>query len=538
MMFKRAPLAVALILITWLGWACAEVPSPNSGSEFGGQFQVDPIFRAFYNYHGGEDRLGNAISAQRKEGDATIQFLETCKLVFDPNAPANSRFRLAPLGVEMGVREPDAPQPSNPDLNYLNGHTISPEFYPLYKEMGAEIVGLPLTDEKFNMIRKRHEQYFENLGFYRIEGTSEVHLLAYGIWVCGEKCSTNTPPSQAGIDILSYIDPVFEAFINQNGIDLTGFALSAAYTSPDGKWEQIFENVVLAADSRINSQSVSLRPISEKVHITVEKPRSPINGSQMYFYPVQDGEGYEIPLYFWDFIQKHGGVQVSGLPITHYVPLMDHVYHQCFTNLCLVYDKTRYESARVRPEPLGYPYRVLYRKAPEPKNAPQNVSSMTLDLLPAEDSSNAQVEEAPIKPTPISFPTAIAADLQQSAASPTTETGAGEMHVVSDSQGEIDMQVWERYLVVGQQQGQEISIWVVEDDRSMVGVNADVTVRMPDGSKQKYAMPSTNVSGHASIMLPSIEAPNGTIVPFKVCIAATAGTRFCIADFFVIWETQ
>jgi hypothetical protein len=64
-----------------------------------------------------------------------------------------------------------------------------------------------------------------------------------------------------------------------------------------------------------------------------------------------------------------------------------------------------------------------------------------------------------------------------------------------------------------------------------------VTVKMPDGSEQIFPMPLTNARGQASLLLPAIEAPNGTIVPYKACILGTADTRFCIADFFVIWNT-
>lgn len=550
MILRRATLTVALLLVSCLGWACAKPPTPNPALEFAGQFQVDPVFRAYYDYHGGEERLGKAISPPRKEGSATVQFLETGKMVFDPNAPANRKFRMAPLGQELAVREPDTPPPTNPELHYLNGHTISPDFYPLYEKLGADMVGLPLTEEKFNLIRKRHEQYFENLGFYRIEGTTEVHLLAYGTRACGEKCSTGASLSQATIDIQSYIDPVFQGFVNQYGADLTGFALTDAYTSSDGKWEQILENVVLVADSRINPQSVSLRPLSEKVHIMVEEPRIQSGDPQMNFYPVQGNKGYEIPLYFWNYIQKHGGVQVTGLPITHYALLLGQVYHQCFTYLCLTYDQSASEQARVRPEPLGYAYRVLYYKAPEEANAtatgapatePGQQPYLAPGLTPTELSPSALGSEPSLQPTPLSFPTAVptgaAPGVLPGVPPLTTEIGAGQPTAVSGSQHEIDMQVWERYLVVGQQQGQEISIWVVENDRSMVGVQAEVTVKMPDGSEQKYPMPLTNASGQASLLLPAIQAPNGTIVPFKACIAAVADTRFCIADFFVIWNT-
>ena len=554
MIFRRAPLIVALLLLSYLGWACAKTPTPDLAFEFAGQFQVDPVFRAYYNYQGGEERLGRAISPPRKEGSATVQFLETGKMVFDPNAPANSKFRMAPLGLDMGVSEPATLPPSNPELHYLNGHTIAPDFYPLYEKLGADMVGKPLTEERLNLIRKRHEQYFENLGFYRIEGTSDVHLLAYGTWVCGKKCSEGAPLAQSTIDILSYIDPVFQDFVTQHGADMTGFALTEAYNSPDGKWEQILENVVLVADSRINPQSVTLRPLSEKVQIMVEEPRIPTGDPQMYFYPVQDNKGYEIPLYFWDYIQKHGGVQVTGLPVTHYALLLGQVYHQCFTNLCLTYDQSAIEQARVHPEPLGYAYRVLYYAAPqragasttgapatEPGLEPSLEPYLAPGLMPSEVSPQALGNETPVKPTPLSLPSAVPSDVAPGVTpgvSPlTTEIGAGQPPAVSGSQHEIDMQVWERYLVVGQHQGQEISIWVVENDRSMVGVQAEVTVKMPDGSEQNYPMPLTNVSGQASLLLPAIEGPNGTIVPFKACILAVADTRFCIADFFVIWNT-
>ena len=537
MIFRRAPIIAAMLLLSCLGWACTKAPASNPAVEFTGQYQVDPVFRYYYNYHGGEERLGVAISPPRKEGSATIQFLETGKMIFDPNAPANNRFRMAPLGLEMAVREPDTTPPSNPELHYLNGHTIAPEFYPLYEELGADMVGQPLTEVKLNLIRKRHEQFFENVGFYRIEGTSEVHLLAYGTWACQEKCAEGKPLDQASIDILSYIDPVFQGFVNQYGADLTGFALTDAYASPDGKWEQILENAVLVADSRINPQSVSLRPLSEKVNIIVEEPRKASDNSQMYFYPVDGERGYEIPLDFWDYIQKHGGVQVIGVPITRYALLVGQVYHQCFTNLCLTYDPSASEQARVRPEPLGYPYRVLYYKGPEGVTVatlePSQQTYPMPGLAPTESVTNPTVSEAPLKPTPLSFPTAAA----PGGPPLTTEIQSAQPSAVSKSMHEIDMQVWERYLVVGQKQGQEISIWVVENDRSMIGVQADVTVKMPNGSEQNYPMPLTNASGQASLLLPAIDAPNGTIVPFKACIETVTDTRFCIADFFVIWNT-
>jgi len=533
------PFLIVLLLVAYLGSACTKAPTPTPIAEFAGQFQVDPVFRAFYDYNGGQDRLGKAISPPRKEGSVTVQFLETAKLVFDQNAPAERKFHLAPLGLEMGIQEPDTPRPASPELHYLNGHTISPDFYPSYEKLGAKLVGQPLTEEKYNFIRKRREQYFENLGFYRIEGDTQVRLLAYGAWVCGKKCAEGPSLSQAVIDIQSYIDPVFQDFVKQNGIDLTGFALTPAYLSLDGKWEQIFENVVLAADSRLSPQSVSPRPLSEKVHIMADAPRSQSDNPQMYFYPVQGDMGYEIPLYFWDYIQKHGGIAATGLPINHYAMLMDQVYHQCFVNLCLTYDQAVSESARVRAEPLGYPYRVLYYHSPEAEGVAPGGSGAAPALTPAETQPGAPGVKTPIAPLELTSPTAGAGgrtEVTPGLPPLPTQANNGQQVTTGDNLHEIDMQVWERYLVVGQQQGQEISIQVTENDRSMVGVQVEVTVIMPDGNKQLFPMPPTNEDGQASLLLPPMKASNGTIVPFKTCILTT-DTRFCIADFFVIWET-
>ena len=90
---------------------------------------------------------------------------------------------------------------------------------------------------------------FENLGFYRLEGTPDVHLLAYGAWACVGKCSPSRPTGNSAIDIQSYIDPAFQNFVEKVGADFTGFALADAVQNNAGQWEQILENVVLIADS-------------------------------------------------------------------------------------------------------------------------------------------------------------------------------------------------------------------------------------------------------------------------------------------------
>jgi hypothetical protein len=101
---------------------------------------------------------------------------------------------------------------------------------------------------------------------------------------------------------------------------------------------------------------------------------------------------------------------------------------------------------------------------------------------------------------------------------------------------QISLQVWERFLVVEQQQNQEISIWVLENDQPLSNMAVRVTLKLPDGLEQIYPMLPTDKSGQSSLLLPAIKAPNGTIIPYKACILAAPELSVCVADFFVIWE--
>jgi hypothetical protein len=491
---KKTSLLALFIVLAVLGWACGSTPTPAPTVPPPGTFQVDPVFREYYNYLGGEARLGPAISPPLREGYATTQFIQSGKMIFDPASPATSKFRMAPLGLEMKVGDPPVPQPDDPKIHFIEGHTVPQDFYYLYTQLGASTVGKPLTEPRPNLIRQRTEQYFENLGFYRLEGSPGVHLLSYGAWACGDKCPGVNVPGESSLDIRSYIDPAFEAFTHQHGADFTGFALTDAYQTRDGKWEQITENMVLVADSRLAPQTVTLRPLAEALTILAEPPRLPSNAPGMYFYEVKDGLGYEIPLHFWEYILQHGGIELFGAPITHYSILKDQIYHQCFTVLCLLYDSQATQGARVRPEPLGYAYRVLHYS---PETAP------------------------PISSTPTSMP---------------TFTAVPETNEPQSAAREISLRLWQRYLVIEQEEGQEILLRVTENEQPVSGKEVELTVRMPDGSETLFKMPPTDADGQTRKTLPKIEALNGTIVPFKACYRASIDLKVCVADIFVIWN--
>jgi hypothetical protein len=175
------------------------------------------------------------------------------------------------------------------------------------------------------------------------------------------------------MDLIARIDPAFVQFVNQWGADFTGFAISEPYVNKNGKWEQIFENVVLEADSPGDPGSVRLRTLNQLLNTPPEPPREASQGLDQHFIAMEGSRGYEVPANFWEYLEAHGGLEMSGAPTTHVSPLHGSVLHQCFVNLCLMYDQQAPPPGRVRPEPIGHMYKTLYYQPDHAANRLQSV---------------------------------------------------------------------------------------------------------------------------------------------------------------------
>lgn len=435
---------------------------------------VDPVFREFYRHLGGEEILGPPISPVFIEGTATIQYVQKAKMVFDPSRSIRQRFTLAPLGAEMGVIEPPVLPPEQPGYKYDSGHVIAPEFLPLYEKLGGYVVGKPLTELRYYPVRRRHEQFFESVGFYRLEGSDQVRLLDYGVWACGERCKVQAGTADAAIDLITRIDPVFVQFINHWGADFTGFAISEAYVNNEGNWEQIFENVVLQANSPTDPTSVTVKPLTRQLNISPDTPQEFSKRPDQQFYEQEDGRGYEIPNYFAEYLKAHGGFGLSGAPITHLAPLNGSVLHQCFENLCLMYDPQAPPAGRVRPQPIGHAYKTLYHSTKR------------------------------VTPQPAS---------------------------------ELLISVWERYPYVLPGQEQEIGVSVMQNSRPLVGVQPTLILTLLDGSERAVPMNVTDASGRSGLLLAPIEGPSGSLIEYKICLPLPPEQETCKEDSFVLWNT-
>jgi hypothetical protein len=276
-MLKTNRLIAFTLLILLLG-ACqpTEIPTPSnqtnsqSSNQSAESYPIDPLFNDLYTYLGGEPVLGPAISPLIESGELKSQYVEAGLLTYDPRATESDRFQLAPIGLTLGVEEPPVPNPGVPGERYLNGHIISPDFLPLYEKLGgARFVGQPLTEANRNPETGRVEQFFENLGFYRIESepTGQVHLLSYGVSACAERCryasNTNSLPEQQGD-----LPEPFGIAATQLGPNFTGRPLTQPLVAADGSTEVVFENVVLVDR---NSEKDQKQQFSYNVTISLPK---------------------------------------------------------------------------------------------------------------------------------------------------------------------------------------------------------------------------------------------------------------------------
>ena len=473
-----------VLLISVLVVACGPLSDRGStlGETFGtsggraGTYPVDPIFQDFYAYLGGVDMLGPAISPLQDEDGMKRQYVENGLMVYDLQATPSDRYRLAPLGKGFDVAEPAVPDPESTQGRYVAGHIIDPSFIPIYESLGgARFAGRPITEVRHNPAKMRIEQYFENLGFYRLvdEPAGDAHLLAYGVLACDRNC--RYPARVEGIP--ERHSPLPEPFDSQEsilGLSFVGLTLSEPYEAPDGKIEVIFENIVLAAEQGAASRVIA-RPIVTLVGIEPQAMGKCQPDTLAVCLPGESGQGHRVPVLFKDYIQRHGGWALSGMPITEVYPLDERIYRQCYSNICLDFDLDRSDGERLQPVALGETYKEMY-----------------YDSL-----RRGQFEE-----------------------------NFQDIHVL----------IWEKQPMVPSGQAQEIGVTLTEAGMPLVNREPILNLTLPDNSLESYRFPPTDEAGKTVLGIPPVEAPNGTLIPYEVCLTGIYGKTFCVGENYLIWN--
>jgi hypothetical protein len=510
-------------------------------------YSVGATFIDFYNFLGGEQMLGPAISPVKESGNVKSQYVVAGLMVYDPQTVSSEQYHLAPLGLVLGVAEKPVPNPDpgEPDVRYINGHIIFSEFLPLYEQLGgAQFVGRPLTEGRYNPDKQRYEQYFENLGFYRMENDppGDVKLISYGAFECHQDCRYQA--DQNGVPVTQ--PPLPEPFataVSRMGLTFVGRSLTDPHLGPDGRQELIFENVVmvvgkpkekknetisvlspffipLVLSTRIGEASkyepglsfhvwipmvlrstqnrttlnfnvrlwmpifmrypaekeasIELFPFIEMLGILPQPLQEPTDNPLMVFYPIQDGKGYSVPKYFDDYMQRHGGISVSGQPIGQVFSVGNGIFRQCYQNLCLDFNTQLSGDDRLKPAPLGNLYKEKFYKGGSFNNS--------------QDLTNVQIK------------------------------------------------VWEKYQYVMINQAQEIFAIVADNVGPLTNREPIIKLVLPDGTQKEYTFPPTDQEGQTSIVIPPIQAPSGTLIPYQVCLADISNNRTCVGDNWLIWN--
>lgn len=477
-------LPVILVWIMVVTSACSDSLAPKTSNP---ETPIEHNMREFYNRLGGKTWLGDLLSPVLSGDDYYYQFTEKVILVYRPQEPVPKQFSLHPVGSEMHFQEPPEPLPADPKAVYVNGFVVWPEAVDLYNRWGRMCD--PISALHFNDEQKRYEQYFQCFGVYRSEEepVGSIHLLDYGAWKCGEACTTYSPDSKGFIPKSIFPDPPSKQDLataedkitiaaDRIGRAITGFPLTPTYLSDDGtQYLKIYENVVFAID-RGDSERAYVLAITSSLHIEKAKPEKKIDEPGVYFFPKNGDLGYSVRPEFYNFLTLHGGLDTSGAPITNEYSLDNMVSRQCFENLCLDFHPKAGGSLKVRPASMGRIYKQLYYR---------------MELT------------TPITITDASY---------------------------------VSIYPWEASPLIPSDQPQEIGAAVYDNYVSIPNVQVILSVRMPDDKWKDFEPKPTDQNGQVNFKLDPIEAPNGTIILYQVCLYGIDEERnFCVMEDFTIW---
>lgn len=340
--------------------ACSGAGQPDSPLS-SSPYLIEPVFQEFYDFLGGQSRLGPPLSPVIIEGNVQKQYLENALMVYNPELPPSEQYSLAPVGQQMGVWDEPLASTDLQGVLFVEGYIVYEGFVPLYQELGAQrYVGRPLTGVRYDADQNRVEQYFENLGFFQNleENDSGVQLMPYGRIACAETCGALANPAAIIQIELPYGEP-FVSTVARLGDGFVGPRLAGPYQKADGSLEVIYQNLVLYANAN-GSQQAAPRPIMAELDVLPEPMVTRLDNPNIMFYGIDGEFGYNVPLFFSDYIAQHGGFEIFGQPISELKLQADGSASQCFANACLRYAT----DTGVQPVPVGAEYKARFYDEP------------------------------------------------------------------------------------------------------------------------------------------------------------------------------
>jgi hypothetical protein len=353
----------------------------------------------------------------------------------------------------------------------INGYPVPESIYTFYQKIGSTVAGKALTEYRLNVDLNRYEMYFDNLGIYILAGdpTQTVHLMPLGSWRL--HAAMDTPAPSANIPISPRALSAMDLAASLAGKELTGDVLVPITFDDTGDPTRIFENVVMRVDN-LDLETVRWLPLPKLLGIQPHPPTLATSDPRFYFLPVQGELGHNVPQDFLEFILNHGGLEISGNPITEifYGNEAQTVIRQCFDHLCLDYDII---TSKIQPTSLGLDY---YRRF-------QNQQIPSVQAISA-----------------------------------------------------LNMNVWEFRPALPAEQPQWITVRISQNGMPVINLKPLLEISLPNGETLAYNMPGTDIDGASTQQIPPVDAPNGSIIAYQVCILHMDASRYCVQDSYLIWN--
>ncbi len=271
-------------------------------------------------------------------------------------------------------------------------------------------------------------------------------------------------------------NPNLASFVESKlSTSLCGNRIAESFLSQDGMLVQVFENVVAAAPPA-NPADFHLMPIGKESAYLTTNPGPQLHGGEenVRFLAVQGELGYHVPMIFDQYISSHGGLELSGNPISETTIFeQEKIACQCFENYCLEFHPEAPEENKVTPVRLGE--RWLEQ------------SGMNTNITP--DGLLIQVSEEQVQLPP------------------------------SESQT-IHVYVF--------QNGAETPVPNVE---------ARVVLATPSGEEFTYITSPTDSQGRASLTVPPMPGVEvGNLISYQVCLNNSSGNPVCAYETYIIWD--
>jgi hypothetical protein len=101
----------------------------------------------------------------------------------------------------------------------------------------------------------------------------------------------------------------------------------------------------------------------------------------------------------------------------------------------------------------------------------------------------------------------------------------------------IHLRTWVKQDIISSVENQIVFMLVVQnnDQSPIPDLTSTLKIYLPDGSTREYRLPTTDEQGQANVELDPIEAPNGKIIPYTVCLDIDTNYVNCVKESFMIW---